>query len=350
MGKITLANWYGESFIKKERVMFDPFSPYLNCYGHIDQFENNDANVIFNKDEPGILVVEDGKNANIVRNACSHRQAIIASDTCKRKSLRCPAHAWNYDLSGTLLHTPLYQGDCGKSLKKTPLDKIKGLMYSGNTESVVDFYRNFYLAEDLFNFEDLNLYSSQTETYDFNWKTFLDVYLELYHVKPVHPGLGNFVDGINYKWYFGKGWSAQVMPLSTKKCPVSSHWKNYQDIVFADKELVEQNIAAIWVLLYPGVMLEWYPHAKVISTLKPAPNGKCLNKVEVYSSSNTSTLELLTSAYNESANEDASACLGIEQGRKIMWDAEEYVDYSKTVYVDKHEDGIPHFYNWLANR
>ena len=38
---------------------------------------------------------------------------------------------------------------------------------------------------------------------NYNWKTFIEVYLEDYHVAPFHPGLGNFVTCDDLTWQFG---------------------------------------------------------------------------------------------------------------------------------------------------
>ncbi len=39
---------------------------------------------------------------------------------------------------------------------------------------------------------------------NYNWKTFIEVYLEDYHVGPFHPGLGNFVTCDDLRWEFGQ--------------------------------------------------------------------------------------------------------------------------------------------------
>ena len=37
---------------------------------------------------------------------------------------------------------------------------------------------------------------------NYNWKTFIEVYLEDYHVAPFHPGLGSFVSCDDLSWDF----------------------------------------------------------------------------------------------------------------------------------------------------
>jgi choline monooxygenase len=46
---------------------------------------------------------------------------------------------------------------------------------------------------------------------DYNWKTFIEVYLEDYHVGPFHPGLGSFVTCDDLRWEFGAEHSVQTV-------------------------------------------------------------------------------------------------------------------------------------------
>jgi choline monooxygenase len=51
---------------------------------------------------------------------------------------------------------------------------------------------------------------------DYNWKTFIEVYLEDYHVGPFHPGLGNFVTCDDLRWEFGPEYSVQTVGVAGK--------------------------------------------------------------------------------------------------------------------------------------
>ncbi len=51
---------------------------------------------------------------------------------------------------------------------------------------------------------------------DYNWKTFIEVYLEDYHVGPFHPGLGNFVTCDDLRWEFGPRHSVQTVGVARR--------------------------------------------------------------------------------------------------------------------------------------
>ena len=64
--------------------------------------------------------------------------------------------------------------------------------------------------------------------YPCNWKTFIEVYLEDYHVASYHPGLGNFVTCDDLTWEYGDWWSVQPVGvnrgLSRAGSPVYQKW------------------------------------------------------------------------------------------------------------------------------
>ena len=51
---------------------------------------------------------------------------------------------------------------------------------------------------------------------DYNWKTFIEVYLEDYHVGPFHPGLGSFVTCDDLRWEFGEHYSVQTVGVQQR--------------------------------------------------------------------------------------------------------------------------------------
>ena len=68
----------------------------------------------------------------------------------------------------------------------------------------------------------------------FNWKTFLEIYLELYHVEPFHPGCSSSSTPGNYKWGFGERWSYQILGIKDElKHQVSPHYTRYRNAILA---------------------------------------------------------------------------------------------------------------------
>jgi choline monooxygenase len=106
---------------------------------------------------------------------------------------------------------------------------------------------------------------------NYNWKTFIEVYLEDYHVAPYHPGLGNFVTCDDLTWQFGDWYSVQRS--ASPRCrnpvprPTSAGRRRSASTTATEGKTPEHG--AIWLTYYPNIMVEWYPHVLVVSTLIP---------------------------------------------------------------------------------
>ena len=68
-----------------------------------------------------------------------------------------------------------------------------------------------------FSFANYCFHSLETQLCNYNWKTFIEVYLDDYHVDPFHPGLGNFVDCNKLKRFFCNSFSVQAVGISEFK-------------------------------------------------------------------------------------------------------------------------------------
>jgi phenylpropionate dioxygenase-like ring-hydroxylating dioxygenase large terminal subunit len=105
----------------------------------------------------------------------------------------------------------------------------------------------------------------------------------------------------------------------------------------------------VWSILYPNVMIEWYPCALVVSTLIPRGPEHTTNIVEFYypeevQAFERQVVEAHQAAYAESAVEDAEACARLQRGRKALWLAGE--DDSGPFH-SPHEDGMIHLHDWI---
>ena len=89
------------------------------------------------------------------------------------------------------------------------------------------------------------------------------------------------------RWEFGRDYSVQTVgPKNELAKPGSAAYRKWHDAVLAyRKGRFDDPIprhGAIWLTYYPAVMVEWYPHVLVVSTLIPKGPQKTLNVVEFY--------------------------------------------------------------------
>jgi len=208
----------------------------------------------------------------------------------------------------------------------------------------------FSMAEE-FDFSDYVYERTVVDRYPVNWKTFLEIYLELYHVEPAHSGLKGYVDCKAFEpsdWEFGETWSNQVMTLKEDLSAASEPYRHYTRLVSALRGRPPRH-AALWFCLYPNVMFEWYPEALAVSFLLAESSSSTVNVVDLYYPSDVLTehpdiVQAHQAAYEESAAEDRFIVERIDQGRRALW--RQGLD-DVGPYQEPLENGMLHFHRWL---
>jgi phenylpropionate dioxygenase-like ring-hydroxylating dioxygenase large terminal subunit len=294
------------------------------------------------------MLVRNPNGVELLSNVCRHRQATILEGRGNAQHITCPLHRWTYQTDGKLLGAPHFPENPCLHLNKSPLQNWNGMLFSGKRDIAKDLTK-VGVMQDL-DFSGYMLDRIEVDEYAFNWKTFIEVYLEDYHVVPFHPGLGNFVDCDQLKWEFGEQYSVQTVGISNALrkvgSPVYGKWQE-QVLRYCGEKLPKYG--AIWLTYYPNIMVEWYPGTLVISTIIPRGTEACTNVVEFYYLEDIvlferDFVEAEQKAYRETAVEDDIICLRMHQGRKSLYQRgiEQHGPYQSPT-----EDGMLHFHEYL---
>jgi phenylpropionate dioxygenase-like ring-hydroxylating dioxygenase large terminal subunit len=296
------------------------------------------------------MLVNNGEDVQMLSNVCRHRQAIMLKGRGRLASdhIVCPIHRWTYDKQGTLKGAPEFPGNPCLNLGRTGLQRWQGLLFAGERDVNADL-AGMKAATDL-DFSGFMLDHVEVTHYACNWKTFIEVYLEDYHVAPAHPGLGNFVTCDDLKWEYGDWWSVQTVGvnrgLSRAGSPVYQKW---QEQLLAYRQGKVPAHGSIWLTYYPGLMVEWYPHVLVVSSIIPTGIASCKNVVEFYYPEDIvlferAFIEAEQAAYRETAVEDDEICMRMQEGRQAL----HRQGISETgPYQSPMEDGMMHFHSFL---
>jgi len=196
---------------------------------------------------------------------------------------------------------------------------------------------------------------------DYNWKTFIEVYLEDYHVGPFHPGLGNFVTCEDLRWQMGREFSVQTVGIAKHAGealgkPGSDVYRQWHEVLLNHRRDAHDGRppkhGAIWLTLHPTVMVEWYPHVLVVSTLHPQGPRRTLNVVEFFYPEEIAAFErefvdAQQAAYMETCVEDDEIALRMDAGREALW---RRGDDERGPYQSPMEDGMQHFHEWYRRQ
>ena len=340
-------SWYSDPRIHEleQEWLFRPGPRYLGHAGMVPQA--GDYQTLAWLDHARMLVRnEDG--IELMSNICRHRQAIMLEGRGNARHIACPVHRWAYDRKGRLLGAPRFPDNPCLHLDKHAVKNWRGLLFDGPRDPSADL-AGVGFAEELER-ADWRLGRVVIDEYPVNWKTFVEVYLEDYHVAPFHPGLSHFVDLGELKWTFGAQWSVQTVGISQQLqkpgSPVYERW--HRAVLGRDGERLPRH-GGIWLMVYPNIMVEWYPHALVVSIAIPRSPTRTTNLLEFYYPESIlreapDFADAEREAYLETAREDDEICRRIERGRRALL-AEGRAEAGP--YQSPMEDGMQHFHEYL---
>jgi len=193
--QLPVSSYFDQALFDKEMRQIFPSGPrYL---GHERMVpEVGDYQALANEGE-GRALVRTAQGVELVSNVCRHRQAVMLKGRGNTGSnVVCPLHRWTYGLDGQLIGAPHFKEDPCLNLRNYPVQIWNGLVFEANVDG-----QGRDVAADLaglgpraeLDFEGYVFDKVIQHECNYNWKTFIEVYLEDYHVGPFHPGLGRFL-------------------------------------------------------------------------------------------------------------------------------------------------------------
>lgn len=340
-------SWYCDPkvFAAEQRALFPRGPGYV---GHeLMVPEPGDYHALSWRDDAQVLV-RNAQGIELLSNICRHRQAIMLQGRGNASNIVCPIHRWTYDLKGELLGAPHFPDKPCLNLGRSRLQRWNGLLFDGTRDIARDL-ADVSVTSD-FDFSSYMLDRVEVKECHYNWKTFIEVYLEDYHVQPFHPGLGQFVTCSDLHWQFGDWYSVQTVGLNNQLAkPGTKTYERWHKAVLDYHRGEVPKHGAIWMVYYPNIMLEWYPHVLIVSTLVPRGVDKTTNVVEFYYPEDIALferefVEAEQAAYFETAAEDDEIAVRMDAGRKALFAQGRS---EEGPYQSPLEDGMQHFHEFL---
>ena len=364
--QLPVSSYFDEALFRRElETIFQRGPRYV---GHANAVpEIGDYHALPQEGE-GRALVRTANGVELVSNICRHRQAVMLKGrgnlgtSAKGHSgghIVCPLHRWTYNGGqnaqsrlGSLLGAPHFAQDPCLDLQRYPLREWNGLLFEDNGRDIEADLADMGPRAAL-NFDGMVLDHVELHTCDYNWKTFIEVYLEDYHVEPFHPGLGQFVTCEDLSWEFKPGYSVQTVGaqnlMGQAGSPVYQRW-HQQLMQYRNGAAPEHG--AIWLTYHPHIMVEWYPHVLTVSTLHPIGPDKTMNMVEFFYPEDIAAferdfVEAQRAAYMETCNEDDEIAERMDAGRKALL---QRGDNEVGPYQSPMEDGMQHFHEWYRSQ
>jgi choline monooxygenase len=258
-----------------EQELTEVFERAWILVGHVSELAEPGRYVTANVGREPVVVVRghDGE-LRAMSNVCRHRASTILEGTGQTRSvMRCPYHAWTYELDGQLAAAPSGQGFACLDRDLVALPQFRlgvagGLVFcclDPDQMSLEDMLGPVGPYLEWLNMSGLKVHHGPegarwTEDFDENWKVMADNYLEDYHVPVAHPTLVRLVDvketvGDNNDW---SEWSRAPYRDRLSRDPRE---REYQGLLARMPGMPEEFDRAMGhVCIWPTTFMEIYPH------------------------------------------------------------------------------------------
>jgi phenylpropionate dioxygenase-like ring-hydroxylating dioxygenase large terminal subunit len=346
-------SWYFDpDILEIERQGLFPAGP--KYAGHTSLVRNDGDYIALGGQQEGKLLVRSAGRPQLVSNVCRHRQSKMLTGAGHAKNIVCPVHNWAYDLDGRQLAAPHFEKNPCLDLDRTELAEWNGLLFAGPRDVRHDLAALDGWTE--LDTSDYVLERIDEEEHDLNWKVFLEVYLEDYHISAVHPGFRAFVDPMDLRGALqavggDRFFFEQVhvrWPLPPAATPVFAEFQKVLMDVLADRR---PPFAAIWMCLFSGQLVEWYPYTVVVTTYTPLTPTRTRLRSEYYfdrqiAETRRDFIETGLAVLDEVTGEDHGAAVKLHTGRRALYN---HGDNCQGPYQLPMEQGLRRFHDCLRS-
>jgi choline monooxygenase len=231
--------------------------------------------------EPLFLVRGAGGELRGFYNVCRHRAGTPAEGCGSRKVFRCGYHGWTYGLDGKLISATEIEGvqdfrSEDFALRPVRTEEWFNLIFVNldpDAEPLLRSLREVPKQAERFGFTGMKLFERRTYDMQCNWKTYVDNYLEGYHLPSVHPGLNRELD---YNAYTVEPYARHVRQFS----PIRGSQAGDTTPRLYQQAGADLTTDYFWV--FPNWMLNCYPDNVQVNITLPLATERSLAIFEWY--------------------------------------------------------------------
>ncbi len=307
------------------------FGNSWQCVGHISQLQNSGDLIVTGVAGKPILVLRDHDgNLRSFYNVCKHRAGPLAIENGNVKILSCKYHGWSYKLDGQLRTAPEMNSTPNFDTCKIHLDAIhvdtwQGFIFvnlANQPPSLGSVFAGIIEKIMPIDLSAMQFHHRDEYNVNCNWKTYMDNYLEGYHLPHVHPGLNKLLD---YKSY-----TTELFD-----------WYSYQFSPLENSQSFYGEGSAHYFCVYPNLMLNILPGRCQLNIIIPISHNRCKVIFDYYYSDpeSESAKKMIAEDLefsDEVQDEDITICEHVQKGL-------ESGSYHQGRLCVKRENGVWHY-------
>jgi len=293
--------------------------------------------------EPLLLVRGAEGKLHAFYNVCRHRAGPPATGCGSRKLFRCGYHGWTYDLDGSLISAPEMDGleDFDRArfaLAPVRIEEWFNFLFvnlRSDAPPLRDSLGGLTSQVGRFDLKGMHLFERRTYDMKCNWKTYVDNYLEGYHLPSVHPGLNRELD---YNAYTVEAFPHYVRQFSPIRGPQAGDAtpRRYQE--------AGEDLTTDYFWIFPNWMLNCYPDNVSLNIILPLEVERTLAVFEWYLPEKDLASQAAKDAVrfsDEIQLEDGAICEAVQRNLHSR-------SYERGRYSVKQEKGVHAFHRMYA--
>jgi len=324
---------------EKEQI----FERSWQVVGHHDQVRNTgDYFTTELMGQPLLLVRASNGELRGFYNVCRHRAGPPAEGCGTRKLFRCGYHGWTYSLDGALISAPEFEGQPGFDAREFSLAPVRtaewfNLIFvnlNAGSPPLMQTLHELPSQAEKFQFEGMKLLERRTYDMKCNWKTYVDNYLEGYHLPSVHPGLNRELD---YNAYTVESYKRHVRQFSPIRGGQSRD----------TQRLYQQSGAGLttnYFWIFPNWMLNCYPDNVSLNVILPIEGERTFAIFDWYVPENdlkNEAAKVSVEFSHQTQIEDIAICETVQKNLHSR-------SYQRGRYSIKQEKGVHAFHRMYA--
>jgi phenylpropionate dioxygenase-like ring-hydroxylating dioxygenase large terminal subunit len=337
------ARYYIESDVvgqERDRI----FSRTWQVVGHHHQVANpGDYFTTQVAGEPLLVVRDSSHQLRAFYNVCRHRAGPPAEGCGSRKLFRCVYHGWTYNLDGSLNHATEIEGVENFRPEDFALAPVRceewfNLVFVNLDKDARPLHESLgglIPQAERFPLQTMKLFERRTYDMKCNWKTYVDNYLEGYHLPTVHPGLNRELD---FNAYMVEPYAKHVRQWSPIRGaqPGDTTPRRYQES--------REGLTTDYFWAFPNWMLNCYPDNVSLNIVLPVDAGRSIAIFEWYLPEQDLGSEAAKASVrfsDEVQMEDAAICEAVQKNLNSR-------SYDRGRYSVKQEKGVHAFHRMYA--
>lgn len=209
-------------------------------------------------------------------NVCRHRAGPLVDKPACVKTLQCRYHGWTYDLDGKLRAAPEFDGVAQwsadsvrlPSFSVAPWGPLAFVALSERAPAFSDFFGEISasVASAGIDLGAFRFAYRRDYIVNCNWKTYVDNYLEGYHIPLVHPALYRELDYSEYRVETFRYHSHQHAPVRR----ATGGGRRYE----------ASDRPALYYWVFPNLMINIYPDNLSTNVVVPLDSERTLTIFE----------------------------------------------------------------------